>query len=94
MKKVGKIKLNQFGQEELDRRKLNALKGGCGCTSGGCGCDDCRVVGVGNHNHTDGTQTVAAVGYGVSIRNIKLLDVVEVSLFYIFPLICPVVGAV
>ena len=36
MKKVGKIKLNQFGQEELDRRKLNALKGGCGCTSGGC----------------------------------------------------------
>ena len=30
MKKVGKIKLNQFGQEELDRRKLNALKGGCG----------------------------------------------------------------
>ena len=37
MKKVGKIKLNQFGQEELDRRKLNALKGGCGCTSGSCG---------------------------------------------------------
>lgn len=28
MKKVGKIKLNQFGQEELDRRKLNALKAG------------------------------------------------------------------
>ena len=39
MRKVGKIKLNQFGQEELDRRKLNALKGGCGCTSGDCG--DC-----------------------------------------------------
>lgn len=38
MKKVGKIKLNQFGQEELDRRKLNALKGGCGCTSGTCSC--------------------------------------------------------
>lgn len=38
MKKVGKIKLNQFGHEELDRRKLNALKGGCGCTSGSCGC--------------------------------------------------------
>ena len=37
MKKVGKIKLNQFGQEELDRRKLNALKGGFGCTSGSCG---------------------------------------------------------
>lgn len=39
MRKVGKIKLNQFGQEELDQRKLNALKGGCGCTSGSCG--DC-----------------------------------------------------
>ena len=38
MRKVGKIKLNQFGQEELDRRKLNALKGGCGCTSGDCDC--------------------------------------------------------
>ena len=37
MKKVGKIKLNQFGQEELDRRKLNALKGGCGCSCGCCG---------------------------------------------------------
>lgn len=38
MKKLGKIKLNQFSKDELDRRKLNALKGGCGCTSGSCGC--------------------------------------------------------
>lgn len=39
MKKLGKIKLNQFSKDELDRRKLNALKGGCGCSSGSCG--DC-----------------------------------------------------
>lgn len=31
MKKLSKIKLNQFSKDELDRRKLNALKGGCGC---------------------------------------------------------------
>lgn len=37
MKKLGKIKLNQFSKDELDRRKLNALKGGCGCI-GRCGC--------------------------------------------------------
>lgn len=39
MKKISKIKLNQFSQDELNRRKLNALKGGCGCTGGNCG--DC-----------------------------------------------------
>lgn len=38
MRKISKIKLNQFSQDELSRRKLNALKGGCGCTSGGCDC--------------------------------------------------------
>lgn len=37
MRKISKIKLNQFSQDELSRRKLNALKGGCGCTSSGCG---------------------------------------------------------
>lgn len=37
MKKLGKIKLNQFSKDELDRRKLNALKGGCAC-SRGCYC--------------------------------------------------------
>ena len=31
MKTLGRIKLNQFSKEELDQRKLNALKGGCGC---------------------------------------------------------------
>lgn len=41
MKTLGKIKLNQFCKDELDRRKLNALKGGCNCTFGwgsGCNC--------------------------------------------------------
>jgi natural product precursor len=37
MKKIGKIKLNQFSAVELDRRKMNALKGGCICSSG-CYC--------------------------------------------------------
>lgn len=32
MRKISKIKLNQFSKDELDRRKLNALKGGCNCT--------------------------------------------------------------
>lgn len=33
MRKIGKIKLNQFGQDELDQRRMNALKGGCDCSS-------------------------------------------------------------
>lgn len=37
MKKISKIKLNQFSKDELDRRKLNALKGGCPCNTR-CGC--------------------------------------------------------
>ncbi|RHJ85305.1 TIGR04149 family rSAM-modified RiPP [Parabacteroides sp. AM08-6] len=37
MKKLGKIKLNQFSKDELERRKMNALKGGCGCRAG-CSC--------------------------------------------------------
>lgn len=40
MKKISKIKLNQFSAEELDRRKMNALKGGCGCSSSDS-CGDC-----------------------------------------------------
>ena len=36
MKSLSKIKLNQFSKNEMDKRKLNALKGGiCGCT---CAC--------------------------------------------------------
>ena len=32
-----KIKLNKFSNAELEQRKLNALKGGCGCV-GYCSC--------------------------------------------------------
>jgi len=41
MKTLGKLKLNQFSKEELDQRKMNALKGGCDCLQGchKCGCD-------------------------------------------------------
>jgi len=41
MKTLGKLKLNQFSKDELDQRKLNALRGGCTCAertcSGVCG---------------------------------------------------------
>lgn len=33
MKTLSKIKLNQFSTDELSRRKMNALKGGCECSS-------------------------------------------------------------
>jgi len=38
MKTLGKLKLNQFSKEELDQRKMNALKGGCVCSIGCSGC--------------------------------------------------------
>lgn len=47
MKKLSKIKLNQFSKDELDRRKMNALKGGCACTYGG-GCPSRCGSWVGN----------------------------------------------
>lgn len=37
MRKLKKIKLNQFSKDELDKRKMDALKGGCGCASK-CSC--------------------------------------------------------
>ena len=50
MKPLGKIKLNNFSKEELDQRKLNALKGGCACWSV-CGCV-CAAIG-GEDNTSD-----------------------------------------
>jgi natural product precursor len=35
MKTLGKLKLNQFRKTELEKRELNALKGGCSCK---CAC--------------------------------------------------------
>jgi natural product precursor len=33
MRKLGKIKLNQFSADELNQRKMNVLKGGSSCES-------------------------------------------------------------
>lgn len=33
MKTLSKVKLNRFTQDELEQRKMNALKGGCDCSS-------------------------------------------------------------
>lgn len=38
MKEVGKLKLKQLKKNELERREMNAVKGGCSNCSGGCGC--------------------------------------------------------
>ena len=45
MKTLGKMKLNQFSKNELDQRKLNALKGGCACTYGCSNCGNCPSSG-------------------------------------------------
>lgn len=37
MKEVGKLKLKQLKKNELERREMNAVKGGCDC-KGNCGC--------------------------------------------------------
>jgi len=41
MRKVSRVKLNEFSKNELDQRKLNALKGGCNC---GAMCDCCWSI--------------------------------------------------
>jgi natural product precursor len=57
MRKLGKIKLNQFRKDELDQRKMNALKGGCSCSH------MCACAGVDGHentgSHTGGTWVVS-----------------------------------
>ena len=51
MKKISGIKLNQFRKDELEKRELNALKGGsgicfdvCSMTSCESGCERCGDV--------------------------------------------------
>ncbi len=46
MKKLGKLKLNQFRKTELDKREKNALKGGCSCSY------YCACVGAGTYMTT------------------------------------------
>jgi natural product precursor len=61
--KISKIKLNQLSKNELDRRALNALKGGCTCTyGGGCRCSSSTFDGVESvnaHNHGGSTNAWA-----------------------------------
>lgn len=56
MKKLSKIKLNQFSTEELDRRKMNTLKGGCGCTGCRAGCPSTNEVRVRDEMYTYSNQ--------------------------------------
>ena len=57
MKKIGKIKLNQFSKEELDRRKLNALKGGCDCRDWcSCSCSSTDAYGASNTGSTPASE--------------------------------------
>ncbi len=37
MKKLGKLKLNQLSKTEIEKREMNALRGGCACAAY-CGC--------------------------------------------------------
>ena len=55
MKKLGKMKLNEFSKTELDQRKLNALKGGCSCGSA-CAC---VCAGSGSKDNTSDGVTSA-----------------------------------
>lgn len=63
MRKLGKIKLNQFSKDELDHRKLNALKGGCVCPPCSCsnGCSDKQYGSTADASYDlnyDGTSTI------------------------------------
>ena len=46
MKTLGKLKLNEFRKAELEKRELNALKGGCQCK--------CACAGVSGYENTGG----------------------------------------
>jgi natural product precursor len=37
MKKINKLSLTQLTKAELEKRQMNAIKGGCACP-GSCGC--------------------------------------------------------
>lgn len=53
---LSKLKLNQFSKAELEKRELNALKGGCSCS---CSCSLCYSYGtltsVSGHSSGDGS---------------------------------------
>jgi natural product precursor len=55
MKNLSKIKLNQFSKDELERRKMNALKGGCECYRS-CDCSGIHSA-LDSFGATPGTPT-------------------------------------
>ena len=56
MKTLGKIKLNEFRKAELEKRKMNTLKGGCFPCK--CGCVSVGIFSTSNEN--DGSSTAVA----------------------------------
>ena len=62
MRKLGKVKLNQFSKDELDQRKMNALMGGCRCYyTGSCGCSCSSTPGI-SHEEANELASSAASG--------------------------------
>jgi natural product precursor len=56
MKTLGKLKLNQLRKAELEKREMNALKGGCSCK--------CVCAGGWDHlNTSSNTGSSSAVAY-------------------------------
>jgi natural product precursor len=58
MRKLRKIKLNQFSKDELDQRKMNALKGGCSCST--CSC--CYSIMISAMDQVMGSVNEPAIG--------------------------------
>ncbi len=57
MKKLNKIKLNQLNKDELEKRQMNSIYGGC---SSHCGCGCAAGSGTydnGNANYAGGLHT-------------------------------------
>ena len=52
---LGKLKLNEFRKAELEKRELNALKGGCQCK--------CACAGVSGYENTGGGSNGAGAAY-------------------------------
>ena len=58
MKKLSKIRLNQFSNAELEQRKMNALRGGDSCACVTCYCAGSASIGM---NTASGPQVQNAV---------------------------------
>ena len=69
MKNLGKLKLNQLSKAEIEKREMNALKGGdptCGC--------GCHYSGSGGSSEYDNQNANAANGQGSSGGNVICWD--------------------